>query len=65
MSSNKDVNGNFAAPDWVKEEIFLDILEKDVENFARIQSFRVEPGSSNGENYMSIILRVIIGVQRT
>lgn len=63
MSSSKDVNGNFTIPEWVKQDIFLDILKKDVEGFVAIKSFKVEPGSSVGENYMSIILRVCIGVQ--
>lgn len=63
MSSSKDVNGNnFTTPEWVSKEIFLDILKDDVKGFVGISSFKVEPGSSVGENYMSIILRVSIGV---
>lgn len=63
MSSSKDVNGNFTIPEWVKEDIFIGILKEDIEGFRAIRSFKVEPGSSVGENYMSIILRVSIGVQ--
>lgn len=62
MSSSKDVNGNFTTPEWVSKEIFISILKEDVEGFVGIRSFKVEPGSSVGENYMSIILRVSIGV---
>lgn len=65
MSSSKDVNGNFTIPEWVSEDIFIDILKEDVEGFVGIRSFKVEPGSSVGENYMSIILRVSIGVHLT
>lgn len=63
MSSSEDVNGNFTGPEWVTEGIFIEILKKNVEGFSRIKTFKVEPGSSVGENYMSIILRVSIGVE--
>lgn len=63
MSVGKDVNGNFSIPEWVNEEFFIDILKDNFQGFTGIQSFRVEPGISAGENYMSIILRVFIGVK--
>uniref|UniRef100_T1GKA5 Uncharacterized protein n=1 Tax=Megaselia scalaris TaxID=36166 RepID=T1GKA5_MEGSC len=47
-------------PDWVTQEIFESICTKEVPNFSKITKFTAEPGIGAGENYASIILRVLI-----
>ncbi|XP_051863627.1 uncharacterized protein LOC117576558 isoform X2 [Drosophila albomicans] len=50
-------------PDWVKPDIFIDILNESVEGFVRITNFKADSGSAPGENYATIMLRVNIQVE--
>ncbi|KAH8311356.1 hypothetical protein KR044_005911, partial [Drosophila immigrans] len=50
-------------PDWVRAELFIDVLKESVKGFAKIKSFRVKNGSAAGENYATIMLRVFIDVE--
>lgn len=47
-------------PKWVSDEYFSSICANSVENFSKITKITAEPGSAVGENYASIILRVLI-----
>ncbi|XP_062123816.1 uncharacterized protein LOC133837156 [Drosophila sulfurigaster albostrigata] len=50
-------------PDWVKAEIFTDVLKESVAGFSKIKSFKATGGSAAGENYATIMLRVNIEVE--
>ncbi|XP_060648429.1 uncharacterized protein LOC132786060 [Drosophila nasuta] len=59
MSTKSENN----VPDWVSAELFIDVLKESVKGFAKIKSFRVRNGSTAGENYATIMLRVFIDVE--
>lgn len=63
-SSEKPVNPNecLHIPKWVNEDYFLPILEKDVQNFGKIVNFTPVAATAPGENYTSIMIRVIVDV---
>ncbi|XP_061395691.1 uncharacterized protein LOC133331309 [Musca vetustissima] len=50
-------------PEWLTEELFREFLEKDFPNFKRISNFHIKPAVAAGENYMTVLLRVIISVE--
>lgn len=47
-------------PTWISNEYFESICAESVKNFSKITKITAEPGSAVGENYASIILRVLI-----
>ena len=51
------------APNWLNENLFEEFLEKDFPNFLKITKFNIKPAVSTGENYMTIMLRVVINLQ--
>ncbi|KAH8335517.1 hypothetical protein KR074_004517 [Drosophila pseudoananassae] len=59
---SKPVNPNefLLIPQWINEEYFVPILEKDVEKFEKIISFSPIAATAPGENYTSIMVRVVI-----
>ncbi|KAH8267615.1 hypothetical protein KR018_005525 [Drosophila ironensis] len=63
-NSEKPVNPNeyLHIPKWVNEEYFLPILEKDVDQFDKIVNFTPIAATAPGENYTSIMIRVIVDV---
>ncbi|XP_034664613.1 uncharacterized protein LOC117898981 isoform X2 [Drosophila subobscura] len=63
-SSEKSVNPNehLTIPKWVNEDYFLPILEKDVNGFDKIVSFTPIAATAPGENYTSVMIRVLIDV---
>ncbi|KAH8247204.1 hypothetical protein KR038_000045 [Drosophila bunnanda] len=63
-SSEKPVNPNeyLHIPKWVNEDYFLPILEKDVPNFDKIVNFFPIAATAPGENYTSIMIRVVVDV---
>ncbi|KAH8307817.1 hypothetical protein KR059_000322 [Drosophila kikkawai] len=63
-SSEKPVNPNeyLHIPKWVNEDYFLPILEKDVQNFDKIVNFFPIAATAPGENYTSIMIRVVVDV---
>ncbi|XP_017123786.1 uncharacterized protein LOC108143769 [Drosophila elegans] len=50
-------------PDWVREELFEDVLKSNMVGYSKVRSFKAESGSSAGENYASIMVRVNIEVE--
>ncbi|KAH8267192.1 hypothetical protein KR026_002459 [Drosophila bipectinata] len=60
--SSKPVNPNefLLIPKWINEEYFVPILEKDVDKFEKIISFSPIAATAPGENYTSIMVRVVI-----
>ncbi|KAH8358977.1 hypothetical protein KR093_003630, partial [Drosophila rubida] len=65
MSATSESNNQTSSnvPDWVNAELFIDVLKESVTGFAKIKSFRVKNGSTAGENYATIMLRVFIDVE--
>ncbi|KAL9888373.1 uncharacterized protein ACN427_008106 isoform 1-T3 [Glossina fuscipes fuscipes] len=56
-------NERLKIPAWITEEYFIDILEKDVPDFESIRQFTPIAATAPGENYTSIMVRVIIDVE--
>ena len=56
-------NENLHIPPWVCEDYFVPILEKDVPNFAKVCSFKPIAATLPGENYTSIMVRVVMDIQ--
>ncbi|XP_034488582.1 uncharacterized protein LOC117792519 [Drosophila innubila] len=50
-------------PDWVQADLFLDVLKESVKGFSKIKDFKANSGTSAGENYATIMLRVNIEVE--
>lgn len=63
-SEDKPVNPNegLHIPKWVNEDFFLPILEQDMEQFDKIVNFTPIAATSPGENYTSIMIRVIVDI---
>ncbi|XP_016980501.1 uncharacterized protein LOC108045630 [Drosophila rhopaloa] len=63
-SKTKDENSSqIQIPDWVKPEVFEDVLKRKVKDYKEIKSMRAEPGVPAGENYATIMLRVELDVE--
>ncbi|XP_017080008.1 uncharacterized protein LOC108113810 [Drosophila eugracilis] len=62
--SEKPVNPNeyLHIPKWVNGDYFLPIIQKDVENFDKIINFTPIAATAPGENYTSIMIRVIVDI---
>lgn len=56
-------NEHLLIPDWITEDYFVPILEKDVPNFNKICSFKRIAATQAGENYTSIMVRVLMDIQ--
>lgn len=63
MAENSEANVVNNIPSWVTQEYFEDIVKSEFENFSKITKFTVESGAPPGENYASIMLRVLIEVE--
>lgn len=57
---NQEQTEDSKVPKWVTQEYFENICSREIEDFSKISKFVAEPGSGAGENYASIILRVLI-----
>lgn len=52
-------------PQWVNEELFIDVVRADCENYQKIRKFNVSPATKAGDNYSSIMLKVDIEIELT
>ncbi|XP_068155225.1 uncharacterized protein [Drosophila tropicalis] len=50
-------------PDWLKAEIFTELLETNVAEYLKTKSFKVNAGTTAGENYQTLMLRIEIEVE--
>lgn len=50
-------------PEWVNEQLFHGLLMQYIENFNAIVSFDAKSATGQGENYLTIVLRVQITMQ--
>ncbi|KAM8704331.1 hypothetical protein ACLKA7_008870 [Drosophila subpalustris] len=60
--SSKPENPNefLTIPKWINEDYFLPIIEKDVKDFVSIKNFTAIAATQPGENYTSIMVRVLV-----
>lgn len=56
-------NENLVIPEWINEQYFEPIIAKDVEDFVCIKSFTPIAATQPGENYSSIMVRVIVDIE--
>ncbi|XP_058982500.1 uncharacterized protein LOC131804121 [Musca domestica] len=63
-NDNEIINPNeyLKIPEWINETYFVPILEKDVDNFKEVSKFTAVAATAPGENYTSIMVRVVIDV---
>lgn len=58
-----NVNKTNIIPSWISQEYFENIISDEIENFSRITKFKPESGSAAGDNYASVIIRILIEVE--
>jgi len=51
------------APEWVNKQLFTGLLKHNYNDFKTIQKFVCTAAISGGENYLTIVLRIEIGMQ--
>lgn len=61
-SNGEITNGNSTVPEWLNEEYFKDILDKEFGKH-EITKFSAESATGKGENYASRMTRVLIDLQ--
>ncbi|EDV93527.1 uncharacterized protein LOC6564201 [Drosophila grimshawi] len=63
--SSKPANPNefLAIPKWINEDYFRPIIEKDVPDFMSFKNFNPIAATQPGENYTSIMVRVVIDIE--
>lgn len=62
-SKHPNPNENLVIPEWINEDYFVPIIAKDVENFVGIKSFTPIAATQPGENYSSVMVRVIVDIE--
>ena len=50
-------------PAWLNAELFVSVLEKNVENFEKILNFMAKPALAAGENYLSTLWSIEIEIK--
>lgn len=66
MSSNAEVddgNSNSSVPSWITQEYFENIISDEIGKFSRITKFKPESGCAPGDNYASVMIRIVIEVE--
>ncbi|KAH8417167.1 hypothetical protein KR222_005492 [Zaprionus bogoriensis] len=56
-------NKYLTIPTWVNEDYFRPIIEKDVADFVSIKKFTPIAATQPGENYTSVMVRVIVDIE--
>lgn len=54
------MTATFTVPDWLNAELFIGVLEKNVESFHALQDFSAKPAFAAGENYLSTLWSIEI-----
>lgn len=49
-------------PSWLNEELFVELLKRDIKEFKAVNRFHVEETCSKGEHFTTLVLRVKISV---
>lgn len=49
-------------PSWLKEDVFVEFLKRDIKDFKAIQRFQVQDTCAKGEHFTTTVLRVTITV---
>ncbi|EDW34158.1 GL22091 [Drosophila persimilis] len=58
-----DIQKSIEIPEWVRPEIFEDLLKHQVKDYKETKSLRPSAGVAKGENYATIMLRVELDVE--
>jgi len=56
-------NKSLVIPKWINEDYFNPIIEKDVKDFVSIKKFASIAATPPGENFASIMVRVIVDIE--
>lgn len=49
-------------PNWINSDYFRPILKQNESNFAEINNFQIQRATIPGENYCSVLIRVLIKI---
>lgn len=49
-----------AVPEWLNAELFVSVLESNLDNYDKIQNFSAKPAFAAGENYLSTLWSIEI-----
>ncbi|XP_030571941.1 uncharacterized protein LOC115770689 isoform X1 [Drosophila novamexicana] len=66
MSSNSQITTNdvqVKLPEWLKAELFEQLLKDTFQGFKAIKSFKAMPGTKPGDNYATVMLRIELEVE--
>ncbi|XP_064535670.1 uncharacterized protein LOC135426495 isoform X2 [Drosophila montana] len=66
MSSNSQITTNdvrVKLPEWLKAELFEQLLKDTFQSFKAIKSFKAMPGTKPGDNYATVMLRIELEVE--
>ncbi|XP_073842766.1 uncharacterized protein [Musca autumnalis] len=63
MTDQNKVNHTISIPSWIEKSLFENVLKEKVDNFRCITKFDVKPGSTAGENYATVILRIDVDIE--
>lgn len=61
--TNEAPNAARQIPDWLKADLFVELLQKNIPNFKCIKNFKVRPAQAAGENYATLMGLVSIDVE--
>nr|XP_036219378.1 uncharacterized protein LOC106625140 [Bactrocera oleae] len=61
--ANEAANAARQIPDWLKADLFVELLQKNIPNFKCIKNFKVRPAQAAGENYATLMGLVSIDVE--
>lgn len=62
-SKHTNPNEDLVIPEWITANYFEPIIAKDVGDFVSIKSFTPIAATQPGENYSSIMVRVIVDIE--
>ncbi|EDV93519.1 GH19357 [Drosophila grimshawi] len=63
-SSNEQTNDEkIKLPDWLRAELFENLLKETIEHFKAIKAFKAVPGTKPGDNYATVMLRIELEVE--
>lgn len=66
MTPNAEVDGTnngSNVPSWIKQEYFENIISDEIGKYLQIKKFKPESGSAPGDNYASVMVRILIEVE--
>ncbi|XP_039957774.1 uncharacterized protein LOC126756030 [Bactrocera neohumeralis] len=62
-AANGAPNAKGEVPEWLKKDLFVDLLQKNVPNFKSIKNFTAKVSEGAGENYATLLVSVNLGAE--